>query len=32
MNLHYQASGRHDFDCDFKGSGVVSLTDPSNIC
>ncbi|CAN1150333.1 hypothetical protein LINPERHAP2_LOCUS17503 [Linum perenne] len=31
MNLHYQVSGRHDFDCDFEGSGVVSLTDPSNI-
>lgn len=29
MNLHYQVMGRHVSDCDFRGSGLVSLTDPS---
>ncbi|XVE88348.1 hypothetical protein DITRI_Ditri19aG0062500 [Diplodiscus trichospermus] len=29
MNLYYQANGRHLANCDFKNSGLVSLTDPS---
>ncbi|KAK8579324.1 hypothetical protein V6N12_069650 [Hibiscus sabdariffa] len=30
MNLYYQANGRNVWNCDFGGSGLVSLTDPSN--
>ncbi|XP_022720817.1 major pollen allergen Ole e 10-like [Durio zibethinus] len=29
MNLYYQANGRHLAHCDFRNSGLVSLTDPS---
>ncbi|KAH6827933.1 O-Glycosyl hydrolases family 17 protein [Perilla frutescens var. hirtella] len=30
MNSFYQTEGRHDFNCDFSGSGVITSTDPSN--
>ncbi|KAL8463109.1 hypothetical protein ACS0TY_033943 [Phlomoides rotata] len=30
MNAYYQTEGRHDFNCDFSGSGVITTTDPSN--
>ncbi|KAE9597321.1 hypothetical protein Lal_00007569 [Lupinus albus] len=29
MNAYYQASGRHDLDCDFGHTGLVTYTDPS---
>ncbi|XP_062183413.1 glucan endo-1,3-beta-glucosidase-like [Phragmites australis] len=29
MNAYYQAKGRHDYDCDFKGTGVVTSNNPS---
>ncbi|KAL6654440.1 hypothetical protein ACP70R_007905 [Stipagrostis hirtigluma subsp. patula] len=29
MNAYYQANGRHDYDCDFKGTGVVTSNDPT---
>lgn len=29
MNAYYQSSGRHDFNCDFGKTGVVTLSDPS---
>ncbi|KAK7362497.1 hypothetical protein VNO77_04612 [Canavalia gladiata] len=29
MNAYYQASGRHDFDCDFGHTGLITDTDPS---
>ncbi|TVU23275.1 hypothetical protein EJB05_25630 [Eragrostis curvula] len=29
MNAYYQANGRHDYDCDFKGTGAVTYNDPS---
>nr|ACN33639.1 unknown [Zea mays] len=29
MNAYYQANGMHDYDCDFKGTGVVTSSDPS---
>ncbi|CAD6252597.1 unnamed protein product [Miscanthus lutarioriparius] len=29
MNAYYQANGLHDYDCDFKGTGVVTSSDPS---
>ncbi|KHN08021.1 Glucan endo-1,3-beta-glucosidase 7 [Glycine soja] len=28
MNAYYQASGRHDFDCNFGHTGLVIYTDP----
>ncbi|KAL6654437.1 hypothetical protein ACP70R_007902 [Stipagrostis hirtigluma subsp. patula] len=28
MNAYYQVNGRHDYDCDFKGTGVVTSRDP----
>ena len=31
MNAYYQASGRHDLDCDFNHTGVITYTDPSKI-
>ena len=31
MNAYYQANGRHDYDCDFKGTGMVTSSDPSKI-
>ncbi|KAM6552165.1 hypothetical protein CsatB_001973 [Cannabis sativa] len=29
MNLFYQANGKHDSGCDFMGTGVIVMTDPS---
>ncbi|KAF5446937.1 hypothetical protein F2P56_032531 [Juglans regia] len=29
MNAYYQAFGRHDIDCDFNHSGVLTASDPS---
>ncbi|KAK9283210.1 hypothetical protein L1049_011446 [Liquidambar formosana] len=29
MNVFYQTSGRHDFDCDFANTGVLTSSDPS---
>lgn len=29
INLYYQARGRHFSDCDFNGTGVIAVTDPS---
>lgn len=29
MNAYYQANGRHDFNCDFSHSGVITSTNPS---
>ncbi|XP_054803912.1 glucan endo-1,3-beta-glucosidase-like [Prosopis cineraria] len=29
MNAYYRAFGRHDSDCDFSGTGVLTTTDPS---
>ncbi|KAL5991934.1 hypothetical protein ACLOJK_012846 [Asimina triloba] len=29
MNAYYQSNGRNDFDCDFAGTGTVTLSDPS---
>ncbi|KAJ0017066.1 hypothetical protein Pint_10028 [Pistacia integerrima] len=29
MNMYYQAMGRHSWDCNFKDSGLISMTDPS---
>jgi hypothetical protein len=31
MNAFYQANGRHDYDCDFKGTGAVTSNDPSKL-
>ncbi|KAL6654433.1 hypothetical protein ACP70R_007898 [Stipagrostis hirtigluma subsp. patula] len=28
MNAYYQANGRQDYACDFKGTGVVTSSDP----
>ncbi|KAM0002430.1 putative glucan endo-1,3-beta-D-glucosidase [Helianthus debilis subsp. tardiflorus] len=30
MNSFYQSNGRHDFNCDFAQTGVITFTDPSN--
>ncbi|KAK1368896.1 major pollen allergen Ole e 10 [Heracleum sosnowskyi] len=30
MNLYYQSQGRHTWNCDFNGTGVVAVTDPSS--
>lgn len=30
MNAYYHSSGRHKFDCDFKGSGLIALTHPGD--
>ncbi|KAK9283940.1 hypothetical protein L1049_012197 [Liquidambar formosana] len=30
MNVFYQTSGRHDFDCDFANTGVLTSSDPSH--
>ncbi|CAH8358939.1 unnamed protein product [Eruca vesicaria subsp. sativa] len=32
MNLYYQAQGRHYLNCNFEGSGLVTVTDPSYGC
>lgn len=29
MNAYYQANGRHDFNCDFSGSGQITTANPS---
>lgn len=29
MNLYYQSTGRRNSSCDFRNSGLISLTDPS---
>ncbi|CAI0409306.1 unnamed protein product [Linum tenue] len=29
MNLYYQSRGRNAWSCDFRGSGLVVLTNPS---
>lgn len=29
MNLYYQNQGRHYSKCDFGGSGLITVTDPS---
>ncbi|KAJ0718769.1 putative X8 domain-containing protein [Helianthus annuus] len=29
MNSFYQSNGRHDFNCDFAQTGVITFTDPS---
>ncbi|CAN8318256.1 unnamed protein product [Cochlearia groenlandica] len=29
MNLYYQAQGRHYWNCNFEGSGLITVTDPS---
>ncbi|CAH2035903.1 unnamed protein product, partial [Thlaspi arvense] len=29
MNLYYQTQGRHFYDCDFEGSAIIAVTDPS---
>ncbi|KAL5564209.1 hypothetical protein UlMin_027373 [Ulmus minor] len=31
MNIYYQAHGRNHWNCDFKCSGLVVVTDPSNL-
>ncbi|RID67581.1 hypothetical protein BRARA_D02656 [Brassica rapa] len=32
MNLYYQAQGRHQRDCYFEGSGLITVIDPSYGC
>ncbi|EFH38594.1 hypothetical protein ARALYDRAFT_333379 [Arabidopsis lyrata subsp. lyrata] len=32
MNLYYQNQGRHYSKCDFEGSGIITVTDPSCGC
>ncbi|TYH86486.1 hypothetical protein ES332_D01G046500v1 [Gossypium tomentosum] len=29
MNLYYQAKGRNKWNCDFRGSGLVVISNPS---
>ncbi|KAK1426889.1 hypothetical protein QVD17_15569 [Tagetes erecta] len=29
MNLYYQANGRHYWNCDFRASAIIAVTDPS---
>lgn len=29
MNNYYQAEGRHFWNCNFEGSGIIAITDPS---
>ncbi|XP_039144445.1 glucan endo-1,3-beta-glucosidase-like [Dioscorea cayenensis subsp. rotundata] len=29
MNSYFQKAGRHDFNCDFSQTGVITATDPS---
>ncbi|KAG4204469.1 hypothetical protein ERO13_A04G046100v2 [Gossypium hirsutum] len=29
MNLYYQSMGRNVWNCDFKGSGLIVISDPS---
>lgn len=30
MNAYYQANGRHDYNCDFSHSGVITSVNPSH--
>ncbi|KAL5577179.1 hypothetical protein UlMin_018878, partial [Ulmus minor] len=30
MNAYYQKQGRHYWNCDFKNSGLITITNPSN--
>ncbi|KAK7374839.1 hypothetical protein VNO80_08282 [Phaseolus coccineus] len=30
MNAYYQANGRHDFNCDFSNTGLITTTNPSH--
>ncbi|KAK8543444.1 hypothetical protein V6N13_136044 [Hibiscus sabdariffa] len=30
MNAYYQANGRHDFNCDFNRTGLITSSDPSH--
>ncbi|CAF1872370.1 unnamed protein product [Brassica oleracea var. botrytis] len=32
MNLYYQAQGRHYWNCQFDGSGLITVIDPSEFC
>ncbi|XP_071691216.1 glucan endo-1,3-beta-glucosidase [Rutidosis leptorrhynchoides] len=29
MNVYYQATGQHDYDCDFSRTGVIASSNPS---
>ncbi|KAI4323106.1 hypothetical protein L6164_022738 [Bauhinia variegata] len=29
MNLYYQSKGKNHWNCDFRGSGLIVITDPS---
>ncbi|KAF5795442.1 putative glucan endo-1,3-beta-D-glucosidase [Helianthus annuus] len=29
MNAYYQATGRHEYDCDFRGTGFITPSNPS---
>jgi hypothetical protein len=29
MNLYYQSKGRNHWNCDFRGSALIAVTDPS---
>nr|XP_043613402.1 glucan endo-1,3-beta-glucosidase [Erigeron canadensis] len=29
MNVYYQATGRHDYDCDFSRTGLITSSNPS---
>ncbi|KAM3735417.1 hypothetical protein ACB098_10G086700 [Castanea mollissima] len=31
MNAYYQGMGNHQWNCDFKDSGLIALTDPSYV-
>ncbi|CAI9295604.1 unnamed protein product [Lactuca saligna] len=28
MNVYYQATGRHDYDCDFRSTGAITSSNP----
>ncbi|KAL7586200.1 hypothetical protein Lser_V15G35807 [Lactuca serriola] len=28
MNVYYQATGRHDYDCDFRNTGAITSSNP----
>ncbi|PRQ59160.1 putative X8 domain-containing protein [Rosa chinensis] len=30
MNSYYQLKGRRDFNCDFSGTGLITISDPSH--
>ncbi|KAJ9690943.1 hypothetical protein PVL29_013210 [Vitis rotundifolia] len=30
MNLYYQQMGRNQWNCDFRNSGLIAVTDPSH--